>query len=828
MIAPSGLPLFVYMSGMFLGWNYPQWREGFLYGLFFFVPPALVVFILLNSPRQRCLPLLACLLLIAALRTSLCLNPDLPQEHLVSYVTGEKVLLEGVLYRPPVVYDNFTQLYFKAKYVRSSCGTKSVNKDSSVAGRAELFVNERRPDLQVGDRLLVEARLKKPRNYGNPGEFDRKSRFFLNRIYVRGSIKAGHLFLLGGDKRYRFQRWIQRVRRRLGEFLTNEEDINVRGVLKVWFLGDRSDISEVLVAAFRSTGLAHLLAISGLHVGLISLFIYNILKALLKRSVRLLLRCSIKKIAAVGSLPWLLFYVLIAGSPVTAVRASTMAVLCVGALLLDRPHALWNALGIAALLILVSDPGALFSVSFWLSFVAVAGLLTAMPWMRSAASKDPLLQDKGGACLWGQFKMALRQLLVVSLTAFVVTAPLTAYFFNKITPLGILANLVVVPLVGWFVLPCGFLTLLIALVSFSAAEPFLKVTSLGVKLVIMLTEAFEQIPGVCLRVGSPTFFELTLFYFSLFLMLKPKGSIWRKRFLPINIIVFVTIVIFGYLQPRWHHGLEITFLSVGQGDSTLIEFPGGKRMLVDGGLAIRNGHDAGKRIIAPFLGRRRICRLDYIVASHGQADHYGGLYYLAQEFRPKELWIGPAAGCEGAGYGEFVNMCARKGIRIRRLCREAGPFFINGVKTEILGPDCKRKDYSPAAGNCSSGVNDLSLVMRLTFGEVSLLLTGDIESKAERELLAAKKDLKALILKVAHHGSQSSSRADFLDAVAPKIAVISAGYGNRFGFPAEVVVRRFREKGIALFRVDLDGAVQINADGDKVTVKPFRGEERTY
>jgi competence protein ComEC len=696
-----------------------------------------------------------------------------------------------------------------------------------VRGRADLWVSGRVPDLRAGDILLVEARLKVPRPFGNPGEMDRRAKSFLEGVHVRGSVRdAQRLFRLSVAKGYRFERAVQDVRARLSAFLDREADPKVRGLLRVWFLGDRSGLAEPLAEAFRSSGLAHLLAISGLHVGLVGLFAYRVVKFLLKRSVWILLRFSAEKIAVLGSLPFVLGYVVLVGSPVTAVRAATMFVLFVGSLLLDRAPAVWNSLFLAGLLILVWDPAALFSASFPLSFVAVAGLLAGVSqWQRIPAevsSKEPRVRDR----LWTGAKRSAWRLLAASFAATIATAPLVAFFFNRVTPFAVLVNLVVVPIVGWFVIPVGLITAVTALVSVTAAAPLLGIASAGTRFVAMAAETCAKIPYASLWVGRPTMLEVAVIYGSLFAWVWLRGSPWRKRVLSACVITFCISLSHGILRDRMARDLVITFLSVGQGESILVEFPKGKRMLVDGGMARKGYQDAGRNVVLPFLGHRRVCCLDYMVVSHGQADHYGGLYSIAEELKPDELWMSPEVGCEAEGYRDLLDLCREERIRMRRLCRGMGTLSVSGVEVEVLNPSCDREGDPKRWVDCSKEINERSLVLRLTFGGVAVLLTGDIEDRAEEGLRVHRERVNAFLLKVPHHGSPSSSSGAFLDGVAPRVAVVSAGYGNRFGFPAEEVVGRYRDRGIILYRTDLDGAVRVRTDGRSVWIETYGSSAR--
>lgn len=818
MIFPSGLPLFAYVAGSLLGWHCAEWRDLFGVGLLCCVPPALVFFLGCRRPRWKLLPLLMCLVLLAALRTSLRLKPAFSPDHLVHHASGQPLLLEGVLVRQPEVRTAFTRLVFEARTLRTLGGTVGTQ------GRADLWVSGRMPDFRVGDILLAEVRLKIPRCSGNPGEVDRKARSFLEGTYVRGSVRDGqHLFRLGVAEGYRFERFVQEVRSDLAAFFEKEPDPKARGLLRAWFLGDRSGLTDALAEAFRSSGLAHLLAISGLHVGLVGLFTYRVLKLLLKRSAWILLRFSVEKIAVLGCLPVVLGYVLLVGAPMTAVRAATMFALFVGSLLLDRARAVWNSLAIAGLLILLWDPAALFSVSFLLSFTAVAGLLAAGAAWKPIPPGGPSAEPGTLEWFWRRARARASRLFTATLVATIATAPLTAFTFNRITPLAVFANLVVVPVVGWLVIPFGLVTAVAVLVCPPAAVPLLRITSAGTKCVAAAAETCAQIPFASLRVGTPSLLEMAMCYLAFFAWFGAGTSPWRKRIVWVSLIVFGFSVTSSILRNRSDPHLSITFLAVGQGDSMLVEFPEGKRMIVDGGLARKGYQDAGRSIVSPFLGQRRICRIDYMVASHGQADHYGGLAFLANALDTGELWVGPERGCEGGGYLEFLNLCRGNGVRIRRLCRGMGAFSVNGVEVEILNPPCGGKGEGQGSAECARGINDHSLVMRLTFGRVSVLLTGDIEEQAEKDLLIAPNRVEAVLLKVPHHGSLSSSHETFLDAVAPGMAVVSAGYRNHFGFPSEEVVRRYRDRGILLYRTDLDGAVRFETDGRTVWMETFQG-----
>ena len=297
-VAPIGLPLVALISGMVWGWYLPHWRDAFLICTTVGTIAALAFFVIDKRVGWRTLPILVLILFLFAQRTSLRLNPEFPPDHLIHQAAGKAVFLEGVLYEQPRVFRNFTSLPLEARRIRSRQGCRPVR------GRVDLFLGQKDRDLRVGDVLLLEATIRRWRDPTNPGQRHSKSLSFLKRIYVKGNVKdRKHLVRVGVADGYGFRRWIQDIRDRLARFLDQEEDPASRGLMKACFLGDRSELSEAMVAAFRCSGLSHLLAISGLHVGLAGLFAYVVLKSLFKRSKILLLRYSVTKLAALGSLP---------------------------------------------------------------------------------------------------------------------------------------------------------------------------------------------------------------------------------------------------------------------------------------------------------------------------------------------------------------------------------------------------------------------------------------------------------------------------------------------------------------------------------------------
>jgi competence protein ComEC len=384
------------------------------------------------------------------------------------------------------------------------------------------------------------------------------------------------------------------------------------------------------------------------------------------------------------------------------------------------------------------------------------------------------------------------------------TAPLAAWHFNRVSLIGIVANPMLVPLIGMLPVGTGLIAVLLQPFAPGMAGSLLQVIGALVGAVDRIVGHLASVPGASVRVVTPSPLELTLIYATLGSFLLRR---MRARHLLLAGLVLLSTLDAGYwVTHRFHRrDLSLTFFSVGQGDSTLIEFPGSAVMLVDGG-GISSTFDVGERIVAPQLWRRKIGRIDHLVLTHPQFDHYGGLTFLADAFTADELWWNGSLG-QGRSFDELWRTVHRQEID---LVDAQAPFrrVIGGVTVDGLSPQRR------ATPNLAS-VNDRSLTIRLRYGPTSVLLPGDLEETGEHRLVARHRyRLRSTILKVPHHGSRTSSSTAFLDAVSPRIAVASLGYQNRFGMPHAEVIRAYRRIGVRLLRTDTDGAIVVTITED--------------
>jgi competence protein ComEC len=296
---------------------------------------------------------------------------------------------------------------------------------------------------------------------------------------------------------------------------------------------------------------------------------------------------------------------------------------------------------------------------------------------------------------------------------------------------------------------------------------------------------------------------------------------WRTA-CAIALVIMLAIDAAWWIRERFFNpDLRVTFLSVGEGDSAVIQFPGSRVMLIDGGGSY-GGYDEGERAVAPFLWSRKIMRVDYVALSHPDLDHFGGLDFIAQNFSPRGFWTMPIAGAVDASFVELLADLVRAQIPVVQLDSRAPFAAIGGVGIESLNSGAIKEREPGKSGRKNASRNNSSMVLRFSFGPTSILFTGDIEAGAERAMIENSAPLGSTVLKVPHHGSGTSSTQEFVGAVNPAAAVISDGYLNRFHFPATKVLERYEALGARVYRTDLDGAVMLDASRDAATMRTWR------
>jgi competence protein ComEC len=697
------------------------------------------------------------------------------------------------------------------------------NRHIPVEGRVLMFLKEGRGSFRVGDRLRLLCNLDSPRGFHNPGGFSYERHLSFERIHTVGFLSEETHWVKTGEGfenpiLLRIETWRDHIR----SFIEKEADVQSSGILKALVLGERGGIPEEVAEHFIVTGIAHLLAISGDHLGIVAFLSYSLLIWFLKRSELLLLSISVKEWAAGLTLPCIVLYTFIAGGGISVIRATLMVITFFLSILFHRERNLLHTLVLAAFLILVFSPPSLFDASFQLSFLAVLSILYLVPRVLRALRPDGVASLPQKSWTHSLLRYAMISFLVTGV-AILGTAPFVALHFNRMAPIGFVTNLFFIPWVGFLIVPLSLVASLFSFFLTPLASLLIQVSNFLTLLLLRAVALCASFPYASFFVSTPTPFEIILFYLLLFTVVHVReGRVLQALVLGLSIVLLFDLAYWN-LKDRFQKNLMITFIDVGHGDSILLEFPKGKRMLVDGGGLRDDRFDIGKNVIAPFLWKKKIRKIDTLVLTHPDPDHLKGLNFIASCFFIDQFWDnGPEENSEW--HLRLKETLQKKNVESLSLNTKSPPRMIHGVRVSILNPAEGKEAYRRK--DPPSFLNNQSLVMKIQFGNIGVLLTADAEKEAEYRMVGQGAPIKADILKVPHHGSASSSTSLFLQKVDPSYAVLSVGERNIARLPHPEVLKRYERLGTKLFRTDRHGAITVITDGERIKIKPFMRDDR--
>jgi competence protein ComEC len=725
---------------------------------------------------------------------------EMPDQHVSRFADRGHWRLEGVAVDSPRHRQGRWQFTLSATALENTAGSHAVCGLVKVSGRGESAA------ITAGDGVSVAGRLRSIRSFINPGGFDYKRHMALKGVHARIFAKSGSLQRMAAVRGGPLGTALRGIR----QFLSARLEAALPGfspetvaLLRLVLLGDRSALTPDLRSAFNRAGVGHVLAISGLHVGMVAAFVFAVARWSLSWVPVLLTHAWTRKGAALVSFCAVIAYGVLAGLSPSTQRAMLMVSVFLARFWIGRPYDWFNALAAAALVIMTIHPPAVLGISFQLSFTAVLALIAG-----TAVASIPA-SDKA-AVIWKRILGRLWALIWISLLAMLGTLPLVMRYFNLVSLVGVAANLAVVPLVGMVVLPLG----LAGMVAAGCGIAFLpaccwKGSALAMALVRLLVEWISGWSWAAIECVTPTVFEMGLYYAMGMVLLFWRRLAFRRMVLIAVLFLWALDGAYWTYQRFGREDLRVTAMDVGQGSASLLELPGGTTILADGGGYSDNRlFDVGMRIVAPVLRWKKIKTVDLVILSHPNSDHLNGLLYILEHFTVREVWDNGEA-VSTAGYGQWRRLIAEKKIQrtdFRTLPRRR---TYGGVELEILSPPVdflERRQKDPWRD-----VNNNSLVFKIRYGPSSLLFTGDVGTPAELEMvrLHGAEGLRSSVLMVPHHGSGGSSSRLFIRAVSPAHAVISCGWMNRFGFPAPVVIRRLREARSRIWLTARSGAVEI-------------------
>lgn len=691
--------------------------------------------------------------------------------QLDSSIEGQPLLVQGVIVGLPVHAGRVTQFRLEVD--------KILNQDSAdrLPDTIKLSWYANAPKLRSGESWQLKVKLKRPHGHLNPHGFDYEKWLFQQGISATGYVrKSKENFRLEKASGWKLSSWRESLRDYLNVLLPASDKL---AIIKALVLGDKSDISPDQWRVFRATGTSHLIAISGLHIGLVSALIFGIVRWLVLRVDRfshLALRIAIS-----SSLIAAMVYAGLAGFSIPTQRALLMLCVVMGGLYWQRYYRPYHVLNLALFAILIMDPLAVLSVGFWLSFAAVAIILY------------------GSTGRLGQ-QSFLRQLLYIQCIVTVGLMPLVLYFFQQMSIVSPVANIFAVPWVSFLLVPLLMISLLISVFNDQLALYAMHFVDYLLGMLWWFLHSLSTLSFASWIVPSVSLWACVLAVLGTVLLLLPKGLLAKR----LSVLFFLPLL-FPLPVDRLKNGeFKLVLLDVGQGLSVVIHTA--KHTLVfDTGAKFNEKFDMASRVLLPYLKGEKINKIDKLFISHGDNDHAGGVKTVLQQIEVKKL---------------LTSVPEKFPIKQVAPCFAGDSWYWEDVFFEILHPE----EMSAFDGNNASCVLSVSS----QFGRI--LLPGDIEKSAEQSLIKHyPHKIKADVLVAAHHGSNTSSIDEFITSVDPSVVLFSVGYKNRFAFPKKEVVKRYKDKNIISFDSAANGAVTVLFSATSaVSVSSYRESSQKY
>ncbi len=648
--------------------------------------------------------------------------------------------------------------------------------------------------MKPGFEIELTGRFKKGRERRNPGEFDYNA--YLKTKGIEGIITIDTLTNIKViyESPELFSNSIFQVRKYINKQISLMHNSETAALLRGLLLADRREIDQETKTQFINSGVIHVLAVSGLHVGFIAL-IFIILFGRFNIYLR-----------SVLTIIGLLLFMILTGVPPSVFRATVMALVIIVAFLTNRSTNIFNSLAIAALIILIINPDEIYSPGFQLSFSAVIAIGVIYPIISRVINR---LQIKS------KFVRYVLLFMAVSFAAQIGTMPFTLIYFGKLSVIALAANIIVIPAIG-IIISLAVVTLIIGSIFPPIALYYAAANDLITWLMLNLINFTGDLNFSHFRIVGYSIYDSVVFYFFIALFIYFIGRYKTKLAIVILLILTISnVILFSFLDDEEllpENQLSVLMVDVGQGDSFIIKFPNNKTALIDAGEATFY-FDYGERVILPLLNYLGIEKIDYGFVSHLDLDHYGGFVALILEDRIGEIYK-PALDTSLTKDLKFEKFLKNKNIPITYYDKQS--LEIGNCKVYILTNKEESEFYSLSSNNRSG-------ILKMVYGESSFLFTGDAEKRVENILIDNYQSfLDVDVLKVGHHGSKTSSYDEFLQYTSPQYALISAGIKNKFGHPAQNVISKFKSNNVKILRTDKNGAVLMVSNGEQIFAENWK------
>ena len=639
--------------------------------------------------------------------------------------------------------------------------------------KGKILISIKKADTKLygyGNKLRITGYLQLPRPMSNPGGFDYQR--YLRSLGITAIIYVdeSNVTHLSGQEGWLIKDIGISVKNALVDITNRCLDKNQAGLLSGMLIGYKDGLDDNAFNAFSTAGLTHIMVASGMNVAFIIIpLLYLFKKMRLPHRMSLILTIAV-----------LIFFIFAAGFSASVVRAVIMGIIILIGKMIYRDSDVFTSLSASAIILLIINPYYLNDIGFQLSFGATLSIVLFYKKIKQVIC----------------FKYCpemVSDTLAATISAQLGVVPITLYYFNNFSTVAVISNLLVVPLVQVITI-IGFIMVFAAVVNINLAIIIGYINNSLLSFILFIVERSAAIPYASIKIPTPTILLMVIYYLAIIYLFYAETLLNGIKNCYLGVLCML-ILIFA-IQIFIPKPMEITFVDVGQGDSTFIKTAKNVKVLIDGG-----PEKAGENSLVPFLLDKGVFSIDYIIASHGHDDHTYGLLDVIETFRIGAVIVPDTT---GEGLEKLIALCTKKSIRVVKLKANDKINLDANTCLEVMSPE----KYS---GQTILDLNDTSLIMKLIYGDFSVLFTGDSGIEIEQELIH-NKNLNCDILKVAHHGSPTSSSDEFIKAISPAYAVIPVGI-NKFGHPSQYVIDRLENNGATVMRTDLEGAIVIKSDG---------------
>lgn len=717
------------------------------FGSIAFLSIPIAIIILLITKNKKIIVILICLIIsigyVSILENKYSKISDMPIKEMVTIISD-----------------------IQEKEYKKVCTAKIVRNNKKIL--INIKMSQDIPSIKYGDSLYIEGEFKQPEEARNYKGYNYKQ--YLKTKKIIGTVELEKVKILkssNGSFIHNIQKYIRDT---INGTLTDEEGNLLLAIL----LGDKDKLSEDIQESFKTSNLSHMLAVSGAHVSYIILGLTYVLQNSIIG----------KKNGKIVCIIFLLVFMAITNFTPSVTRACIMAILTLFSSIIYRKSDVYTNISVAALITLIFNPYSLLDLGFQLSYGGTIGIIIFIKRIQEKKSNSKVINY-------------IKQMALVSIYANIIIIPIMMYHFNTVSFTFIISNIMASPILGIIVIT-GFLFIIASI----TVKPLTRLIAIFIKpilsILIKISQICSKLPFSNILVVTPYMFNVISYYAIILYCIKSKKNNKCK----IIICLLIVLILINFIIYIFPQKLRIFFIDVGQGDSTLIITPDKKTVLIDGGGS--DSFDVGEKVLLPYLLDRRILKIDYVLISHFDTDHCGGILTIMEKVKVKNIIISEQAE-HSENYERFKKLMIHKKIRLIEVKKGDKIKIGRYSEFKILFPTSRLLSENP--------LNNNSIVAQFNYNNFKMLFTGDIEKLAEQQILKAEKaEIRADILKVAHHGSKTSSIPEFIKAVKPKIALIGIGKNNTFGHPNQQTIKNLENIKCRIYRTDLQGEIIIKID----------------